>query len=393
MSSRAQKKIHGVCQLDFPISSTLEQIAWEYELVHTSPTTLLVLGLSESDSNNIVNAILSSACDDTQSVDHLRENMVRSLRKEEDLTIDEMITKELCPLKLRYFAAVKDKFSFEEYQTFSKMYESAKRNLKDKDSDLDADQRKKIEREIIYRRLSRFTQQSITSSFCVDRHAVYPLLFIGFMRQHQVKEDVIIPQDVVDLIMAFYVHPQVSNQTRSTIKSVQFSIEKTVKKEKEVQRFNILQPRGMNVDYWSGGTVSEWERSDRWGAMRRRGMIDGIIFVIDLTTYNETMVDEEGKKWNKLQYALRARDIALELFEPDQMTTKVTVLTNMHKLRDKIKNAPMSACPLFMGKEATDDLDLCIEAVGDKVASSFCVDGVDREEIFDKLKSKTQWFR
>jgi len=376
----------------------MDQIAGEYELVHTKPTTLLVLGLSDSESSNIVNAILSTACGGSDAVHQLTSTMVKSQRTEEDLTVVELTTKELSPLNLRYFPAVKDKFNFAEYQTFQKLYDSEKSKLDDPDADLSADQRKEIEREIIYRRLSTFTPESLDRAVSVDGQTVYPLLFTGFMRQSQVEEHIVIPAAVLVLMRTFYIDSQAATQSKATVlKSIQFSAHSATQNGgmSGIQRFNILQPRGMDVDYWSTDEVSEWEMGADWHAMQRRGKIDGIVFVIDLSTYNESMVDKEGKKWNALQYALSARDKAMELFEQNKSTPKVTVLSGVNRLGERVKSVPMSVCPLFSEKEGMDHLESCIQAVNEKIDghSSICVDGEDRREIFGKFQDEMPWFQ
>ena len=75
-------------------------------------------------------------CSDGQAVHELKNQMVHSELNQDDYTMHEMATKDIAPLKMKYYHAGKEKLSFAEYQIFQKLYQSEKRKLKDPDMDL-----------------------------------------------------------------------------------------------------------------------------------------------------------------------------------------------------------------------------------------------------------------
>ena len=46
-------------------------------------------------------------------------------------------------------------------------------------------------------------------------------------------------------------------------------------------------------------------------------------------------MDDDGKKWNKLEYALSQRDEAMELFEDNESIPKVTLLTKVDEFGER----------------------------------------------------------
>ena len=243
------------------------------------------------------------------------------------------------------------------------------------------DQKKEIEREVIYRRLSRFSAESLPTSFDVDCAIVYPHLFSGFMRESQTEVHVVIPSAVLILMRTFYIEWK---SPKLTMESIKFGT-------KNGEKITLLQPYQMDVTHWSSQKSSEWSMGcwglgSDWDAIKRRGNIDGIIFVIDLMSYDEHIVDEDGKKWNKLEYALSQRDEAMELFEDNESIPKVTLLTKVDEFGERVKIKPLSVCPLFTKKENMSNLDSCINAISGKMDKWFCVKLNDMSGIVHVLK-------
>ena len=189
----------------------------------------------------------------------------------------------------------------------------------------------------IFGKLTEYTKETLESA--LSRRAVIRnsnLLFPGFMRQILEKEDMEIPSEIVVLIDAFYVPNKLL-----------------------INSFKLRWGRGtegMFLDLWESNGVdkSYWiEQTHSRGA---------VIFVIDLSTYDEYFVDENGQKKNKLEYA---HSVWTSWKESE--TQILTLLTKKDLFQQKIKEKPLNICPLFSGiDQQLDRLSLCLTHIRGK---------------------------
>ncbi len=114
-----------------------------------------------------------------------------------------------------------------------------------------------------------------------------------------------------------------------------------------------------DIDLWESTGVD----SSYWHQRTKR--INGIIFVVDLSSYNEYFVDENGRKRNKLEYAQSTLDHYKTLD-----ARKLVLLTKRDVFREKVKTTPLSVCPLFAGLDGLDKFGSCIGPIREKFGSS-----------------------
>ena len=119
---------------------------------------------------------------------------------------------------------------------------------------------------------------------------------------------------------------------------------------------------------------------------QRTKRINGIIFVVDLSTYDEYFVDEKGRKRNKLEYAQSVWD-SYKTFG----TPKLALLTKRDLFREKVKKIPLSVCPLFQSQSGLDRFGSCIGPIREKFRRSnrnqlFLVESSNVKEIRTHFK-------
>ena len=186
-----------------------------------------------------------------------------------------------------------------------------------------------------YHRLSELQPEDESPRCAIIRN--YNLLCSGFIRQIQHKEDVNIPSEIMVLIEMFYV------PNLLMIDSYKF-------------QWGFVYRKGLIWDLWksTGVDTSYW--------VTRLKRVRGIIFVIDLSTYDECLTDENGEKRNKLEYAH-----SLWASWKSIGTPKLTLLTKKDLFEQKIKEKPLNVCPLFADEAVRmDQLDLCTDNIHKK---------------------------
>jgi len=370
------KQIKGAPQIDFSKPAVIDEIAKEYSLLHSEPINVLVLGQTESGKDGVVDAILSA-------FDLKRSNMIRSVTNTEEAIFDEMSTGNMSPLKMKYLPVVKDKVAFDELASFRESQTTNNGDTTGWDpysGHLSSKQEEEMELMAVFHRLSKLTAESFNDVY-IDSDTVYPLLFTGFMRRIQGSEamrKVTIPAAIVVLIKSFYVLIKPQSE-KLTIKSFKFQT-------KSQSKVNVLQPPGMDISYWS--------TADDWYSLQDRAVIDGILFVVDLATYDESFEDENGRKKNKLEHALSIWNSIQYSgsISRGPSVPKMAIFTEPEQFREKLATNPLSVCPLFphsvpSGKGNESE----IEEIRSHFRSGIVVDIKNREEIVDNICGQFQW--
>ena len=146
-----------------------------------------------------------------------------------------------------------------------------------------------------------------------------------------------IPPEIVVLIEAFYV------PNKLIIDSFKFQWGQSK------MYWDLWESTGVDTSYW----------------MKRTKRLSGIIFVIDLSSYDEYFVDENGEKKNKLEYAHSVWTSWKQIG-----TRKLTLLTKKDLFQKKIKEKPLNICPLFSEiDQQLNQLSLCLGHIREKFKS------------------------
>ena len=179
----------------------------------------------------------------------------------------------------------------------------------------------------------------------------------GFIREHQAIDNIVIPPEIVVLIVEYYQF----NETR-------------------IDSFKFRDGNGEVYDLWKSTAMDNtmWNKCNE--------TIDGAIFVVDLSSYDEDYVDEDGRKWNKLEFALSMSE---KRFNLKSYEAKFVWFTNKDKFLEKVKSTPFNICPLFSEDESIEDA-LDVLTWDDSTEMTEFVDITNSVDIIDQFES-TNW--
>ena len=191
----------------------------------------------------------------------------------------------------------------------------------------------------------------------------YSLLFSGFIHQFEDSEDAFIPLDVVRLVSKYYV-PNIL-----AINCYKFGLERTYHPRygnpntiRYKQAYEFWESSGIDIKYWKD-------------KIKR---IKCVIYLVDLTTYDEYFVDDDGMKKNKLEYSLKkwqdwgkkiGYDDKLYSYQQKIKLNALMLLTKKDLFMKKIKNIPFNVCPMFQDYSELNTLSRCLGPIKDKIKS------------------------
>ena len=211
----------------------------------------------------------------------------------------------------------------------------------------------------------------------------YSLLFSGFIHQSKSSQDAYIPQDVITIISRYFV----SNLLDITSYKVPLE-------ESDQQIFEIWESTGIDIKYWEN-------------KLKR---IKGIIYIIDLTSYDEYFVDEDGIKKNKLEYSLKVwknwswvgKIDVLQKYcndnynhEAEMKQSRLVFLTKKDLFTKKVKKIPLSVCPMFKDYVGLNTLSKCLGPIKATIETNdpyeynrvYCINSYDRIAVSKYFKS------
>ena len=235
---------------------------------------------------------------------------------------------------LKYFPVLKDEFPGR------RMREWGRWNFDyDTQNAYERDVKKMWKRryDTMYRELSEFTPETLekTSYSIVRDHS---LLCPAFIRQLQNEYNLVIPLDITMLI------------------DVYFTFSKPL-----MDLYRIREPNGDIFNF--GTTPFDTESIKYWSQLAWDRCVNGFIFMVDLLWYNEYIVDEDGQRRNKLEYAISQwQKIGKSQFG-------FMILVNLEAFIRKKKVIPLSVCPLFSGIDNVETINwtkLCLERIRDR---------------------------
>ena len=353
-SSESVEDEGGIDLPDFPKSTTIEGIKHEYNALLRDTKTIIIFGTPPSLKCSIIDRILERnhshyqspqtvvALDPNPSVtiapfqlpqprrSVLPSNLIKKamIRSQYELSnfayhhdigpsgtiVTEHTANDIshyAASNLRYFPVLKDEFPGQRMDLNRWNYRT------------EAAYKRDIERwwkrryDTIYRKLSEFTPETLeNTSYSMIRD--YSLLCPAFIRQCQDVENMVIPLDITMLIDAY------------------FTLDKPL-----MDLYRIQEPNG---DTFNFGTTPFHPKSVKsWTHLAWDRCVDGIIFMVDLLWYNEYIVDEHGKRWNKLEHAIS------QWQEIRDSQFGIMILVNLEAFIRKTKVVPPTVCLLFSG--------------------------------------------
>ena len=358
-----------VSQQDFPRESTIAEIKEEFEWWENQVRfqQILVLGDRQSGKPNIIDAITPN------------HNMINNTYRFDGMSIvDEWTMYDLSPQKLKYYELFKKGLNEEDkaaVNNFGEQYRNkvllaATRRCSTKELTIAMMKKEKEYKcELYYDKLSGLTPETLRKRTWLN----YDLLPSGYIRHIQMNEsfeDMVIPSGIVELIAKYFM---------SKIRSFRFQ---SGKNEKLFLKLFIPNDNTTLDD------ISHWtmDKGLRWM---------GIIYVLDVSMYNEHFVGRDGQRRNKLEYSLSNwKSIeSLKTFDSNQSDgnpryyrhemPKLLLFTKMDLLKVKIDTIPLNVCPLFSDLDEDSSADELLSAVCNAfgVDERCYVDINDREAI------------
>lgn len=283
----------------------LTEICTEYERLKEE-TTILVIGPPKSGKSQLIDEILSrtlknalvddilSKSDRLNWLNNVKSEMIHSQYDLDFGVVIEHTMKDLqqnAAQNLKYFPVIKDPLEWDKKQT----------------DELGALQAK----------LSYFPRHELeNTNYAVIRD--FDLLYTGYIRRLENKSNQKLGADVRGLIEQYYPSKE------ETIHCTKFRCSGKI--------YNLWESNNMDTAFWK----------------EHKKRIDGIIFVVDLSTVDEEFVDEKGQKINGLEHAASLWDSVKRLYIP-----KMAVLTKRKEFLEKVKENPfqMVADWFSSGKE------------------------------------------
>ena len=180
-----------------------------------------------------------------------------------------------------------------------------------------------------------------------------------------------IPLDVTLLIEGYY---GVQKPQKLRVNSFKFGLKNALNGG---TTFDLCVAPGMDTSYWTRNA--------------RHSQIDCILFVLDLTTYDESMVDENGKEWNRLEHAMAVWDSCQHCGSQRAFTPKMIFLTERDRFEEQIKSKPLSVCPTFSGLKDMDTVSAAITAIRAKVSPHYWHNRVFDADINGKGEELLSW--
>jgi len=270
--------------------------------------------------------------------DKLKEKMVRSQYELEYGNVTEYVMDDIAQSaasNLNYFPVLKDAMDSAEIERLKTKLEAAKRpefQYPLQERRWRRRQIEKIQPVILYRRLRGFSPETLDESQRRTNLVVTNpcLLFSGFIREILVSQQLDIPSVVMALMEAYY------GPNRFRIESFKFKFQSRFQEE---ETLNVQEMDAVHSSFW-------WK-------IKRRPQLDGIILVVDLTSYDEYFVDENGQSVNKLEHALSVWK-SYRGFGSQLSPSKMVLFTKKDLFLEKLKTTPLSECPLFKDHSESD---------------------------------------
>ena len=233
---------------------------------------------------------------------------------------------------------------------------------------------------VFCRRLSKFTDEALqNTTYPVIRN--YKLLCFGYIRHHEANDankHLDIPLEIKVLIAKYY-------------ESDKVKIDSTKLLYQSGRILDFWETSEMDISYWSSGQKREW--------------IDGIILVVDLSSYAEFIVDENGEKRNKMEYVHSVwKSVAkFRHWHQKRRAPKMLCLVNRKEFEQKLKMKSLNVCPLFPVFEVVKECEMCIRAIRENFRISveqwYDIPGIkrvvainDRDDVAREFKAFEQFF-
>ena len=378
-----------VSQEDFPKQGTISEIKEESMWWRNQPRfeQIVVLGDQTSGKSSIINAILPIEITSNN-------NMMTRIYEFDDISVvDEWTMYDLSPQKLKYHhlfeegLSAEDEAAVDEFGEKYRILLTASSTFSDgNDRKSKRANRKKLHKavkkkedeyryELFYNKLSRFTLETLRKKTWMD-YTLLPSGYIRYIQHIESFEDMVIPSGVTEIIAVYY---------SLKMNSFKFQFERD-NKERFLELFIPNENASLDISRWSTDERLSWI---------------GIIYVVDLTTYNEYFVDGNGQKRNKLEYALSVWESiqkwkTIERIDKDgnpkyyaYELPKLLLFTKSDLFKVKIDSIPLNVCPVFSDLDESQSADECLSAVCNAfdsldVGPQF-VDINDREDIIGKF--------
>ena len=296
-----------------------------------------MLGLPKSGKSTIINQIR------TMKWNHAEDNLIRSQYELYGAIITEMTAQNVASHAVRnihYFPVLKDELTSSEMPK-----PKSNGNTTWQRKTLKMKRREKLQ--ALYRRLSHFTKKELDNE--VSKYSI-------IRSSEQIRER--------DNMLCFgFIRPAVGNLT-----AIPFDIMALIRKYVKKLRVDSYK---FQYDKYDNKLYSLWEcdamESRNWCCEPREGLISGIMFIIDLSSYCEYFVDGNGERKNKLEYALSV----LRSYNENNvqcLALKTVCLTKKDVFEEMIKHIPPTRCPLFSDTNSQKGIDILIEEVKESVS-------------------------
>jgi len=328
--SQCWKPLSISAQIEFPKKETMEGLTKEFKLLYGNSHRIMVFGHSDSGKSNVIDAILSKECsfnvkDPIGRLESVRNVIhIRPFQSVSELVIH--------PEPIQYYPLIKR--TYELFRCKPVM---------------------KKPMNFYYRQLLRdFSPETLRQRSLKYYRGFDRFIFGAVIRKILCHEltTMEVPVDLIMLIQMYFVADDEERDT--TFKAFKFQSQRNGK------RFALMDRTRMDSKF----KVRIWSRADwswryKYCFDRDFFVVDaGTIFVVDLTSYAQTVRDKYGRKRNKLEQTLSVWNVIRKSCAP-----KLVVLTKRDLFEKKLEEVPLSMCPLFADLWGVYKLDSCIEAV------------------------------
>ena len=352
---------------NFPKSNTIEEIKREYDVLLRDTRTIVIFGTPPSLKCSIVERIVEdnhSVYQAPQPIVALDSNPTITIAplpqqqpRRSVLSFKEIEKTMVCSQyevshhaivtehtarnishcaasNLKYFPLLKDEFPGRRMKEWSRWnYDYDMQN----EYERDVERWRKSKYDTVHRKLSEFTPETLENT-SYSKIRDYSLLCPAFIRQFQNEDNLVIPLDIKMLIDAY------------------FTLDKPL--------MNLYRIREPNGDIFNFGTTPfHTESIALWTQMTWDQSIDGFIFMVDLMWYSEYIMDEDGQRRNKLEYAVS------QWHKIGKSQFGIMILVNLESFIRKTKVILPSVCPLFSGIDNVETINwtkLCLERIRDR---------------------------